>query len=111
MNISKLRALWSLVTGGWSGLAVYVLEAVNKWLASLDQSKIAQCALVAKSVANAIEALSPLLPSKYDAAVKATTSAVSTLAAALSDGNVTQEELGSNVCSIESAIKAWKKAV
>ena len=109
MNISKLGALWSLVTGGWSGLAVYVLEAVNKWLSSLDQSKIAQCALVAKSVANAIDALSPLLPSKYDAAIKATTAAVSKLAESLADGNVTQEELGDNVRSIESAIKAWKK--
>lgn len=46
-----------------------------------------------------------------DAAIKATTAAVSNLAESLADGNVTQEELGANVCSIESAIKAWKKAV
>ena len=111
MNISKFGALWSLVTGGWSGLAVYILEAVNRWLATLDKSKIAQCALVAKSVSNAIEALSPLLPSKYDSAIKATTAAVSNLAESLADGNVTQEELGANVDSVESAIKAWKKAV
>ena len=108
MNISKLGALWSLMTGGWAGLAVYILEALNKWLATLDQSKLAQAALVAKSVANAIDALAPLVPAKYADAIKSTTAAVSTLASALADGKVTQEELDANIDAIEAAIDAWK---
>lgn len=109
MNIGKFGALWSLVTGGWAGLAVYILEAVNKWLDTLDQSKIAQAALVAKSVANAIDALAPLVPTKYFDAIKATTSAVGTLATTLSDGKVTQDELDANIDAVEAAIDAWKK--
>lgn len=109
MNIGKFGALWALVTGGWAGLAVYILEAVNKYLATLDQSKIAQAALVAKSVANAIDALAPLVPTKYFDAIKATTSAVVTLATALADGKVTQDELDANIDAVEAAIDAWKK--
>ena len=109
MNISKLGALWSLMTGGWAGLAVYILEAINKWLATLDQSKIAQVALVVKSVSNAIDALAPLLPAKYTDAVKATTAVVSKLAESLADGKVTQEELDDNIDAVKAAIYAWKK--
>ena len=109
MDISKLGALWSLMTGGWSGLAVYILEAINKWLAIIDQSKIAQVALVVKSVSNAIDALAPLLPAKYADAVEATTAAVSKLAESLADGKVTKEELDDNIDAVEAAINAWKK--
>ena len=109
MDISKLGALWSLMTGGWAGLAVYILEAINKWLAILDQSNIAQFALVVKSVSNAIDALAPLLPAKYADAVKAMTAAVSKLAESIADGKVTQEELDDNIYAVEAAINAWKK--
>ena len=97
------------MTGGWAGLAVYILEAINKWLAILDQSKIAQVALVVKSVSNAIDALAPLLPVKYTDAVKATTAAVSKRAESLADGKVTKEELDDNIDAVEAAINAWKK--
>lgn len=109
MNIGKFGALWALVTGGWAGLAVYILEAANKYLAILNQSKIAHAALVAKSVANAIDALAPLVPTKYFDALKATTSAVGTLATSLADGKVTQDELDENIDAIEAAILAWKE--
>lgn len=55
MDISKLGALWSLMTGGWAGLAVYILEAINKWLAGLDVERLARAAAVVKAVANALE--------------------------------------------------------
>ena len=109
MNISKIRALWSLMTGGWAGLAVYILESLNKWLATLDRTKLAQAAIVVKSIANAIDALSPLIPAKYANALKATTAAVSTLAESLADGNITQEELDANIDAIEAAIAAWRE--
>ena len=84
MNISKLGALWKLMTGGWAGLAVYILESVNKWLATLDQSKLAQAAQIVKAVASAQEILlGTFLPLKYRAAATKTLEALNTLALAL----------------------------
>lgn len=111
MQISKLTALWKLMTGGWAGLAVYILEAVNKWLATLDQEKLARAASIVKAVANALEILTEtFLPAKFKAAAKATLDALNTLATALADGKITQEELDANIDAIEAAIFAWKEA-
>lgn len=111
MNISKFGALWSLMTGGWAGLAVYILEAVNKWLAKLDQTKLAQAAQIVKSVASALEILlGTFLPEKYRDAAQKTLEALNTLALALADGKVTQEELDAQIDAIEAAVLAWKEA-
>lgn len=109
MNISKFGAIWNFMTGGWSGLAVYVLEAVNKWLATLDAEKLAQAALVVKSLCNAVDALVPLIPLKYAAAAKATTHALATLAIALADGKLTKEELDVQIDAVEAAVEEWKR--
>lgn len=109
MQISKLTALWKLATGGFAGLAVYILEAVNKWLATLDQEKLARAAAIVKAVANAVEILlETFLPAKYQDAAKKTLEALNTLALALADGKVTQDELDANIDAIEAAIAAWK---
>lgn len=109
MNISKLKALWALATGGWAGLAVYILEAVNKWLAKLDQEKLAQTAAIVKSIANALAILiETFLPIRFVRAAKTTLDALNTLATALADGKITQEELDANIDAIEAAIEAWK---
>lgn len=110
MNISKLKALWALATGGWAGLATYILEAVNAALKKLDQTKLAQMAQVVGCVLAALKALSPLLPAKYAKACAATIEAVDELAQALADGKVTEEELDAIVDGIEAAIVAWKEA-
>ena len=111
MNISKLGALWKLMTGGWAGLAVYILEAVNKWLATLDQSKLAQAAQIVKAVASALEILlGTFLPLKYREAAQKTLEALNTLALALADGKITQEELDAQIDAIEAAVAAWKEA-
>lgn len=108
MNISKIGAVWNFLTGGWSGLAVYVLECVNRWLATLDAEKLAQAALVVKSLCNAVDAFVPLIPLKYAAACKATTNALATLALALADGQLTKEELDVQIDAVEAAIEAWR---
>lgn len=108
MEISKLRALWALVTGGWAGLAEYVLEAVNAALKKFDATRLAQFAQVVKSVANALIALTPLLPEKYRDAANETIGSVNTLALSLADGHVTQAELDECIDQIEAAIAAWK---
>lgn len=109
MEINKLKALWKLATGGFAGLAVYILEAVNQWLATLDQTKLAQAAQVVKSVASALEILlNTFLPVKYRTAATKTLDALNTLALALADGKITQDELDANIDAIEAAIESWK---
>lgn len=110
MNISKFKAVWSFVTGGWAGLAVFILGEVNGYLATLDQSRLAQFALVVKSLANAVDALAPLIPSRYAEAVLATTAALAALAQSLADGKITEEELDANIDAVQAAILAWKEA-
>lgn len=111
MNISKLGALWKLMTGGWTGLAVYILESVNQRLATLDQTKLAQAAQIVKAIASALEILlGTFLPVKYRDAAQKTLEALNTLALALADGKVTQEELDANIDAIEAAVLAWKEA-
>ena len=109
MNIGKFGALWSLVTGGWAGLAAYILEAVNKWLATLDQSKLAEVAKIVKAIASALAILlNTFLPEKFRPAAQKTLDALNTLVASLEDGKITQEELDANIDAVEAAVKAWK---
>lgn len=109
MNISKLKALWALTTGGWSGLAVYLLEAVNGWLKNLDQTRLARFAEIVRAMARVMQILADtFLPSKYRMAANATFDALDGLAVALADGQITQAELDANIDAIEAAIDAWK---
>lgn len=110
MNISKWGSLWALATGGFVGLATYILEAVNKWLATLDQSKLAEVAKIVNAVSSALQILlSTFLPAKYRMAATTTIDALNGLASALSDGTLTQEELDRQIALIEAAIAAWKE--
>lgn len=110
MDINKLTALWKLMTGGWAGLATYLLDAVNKWLATLDRGKLAYAASIVKAVANALEILlSTFLPAKYRTAAERTLDALNALALSLADGMITKEELDANIDAVEAAIEAWKE--
>jgi len=108
MEISKFKALWSLMTGGIAGLIKYILEVINEALKKLDPAKIAQVADVVKNVSNALVALVPLLPAKYQDAAKVTIEAINKLSDALKDGNVTEQELNDEIDAIKAAIDAWK---
>ena len=110
MDISKLGALWSLMTGGWAGLAAYILEAINKWLSGLDVERLARAAAVVKAVANALEILlNTFLSAKYRDAATKTLKALNALAESLADGKVTQDELDANIDAIEDAVVTWKE--
>lgn len=109
MKISKLKALWSLVTGGWSGLIVYILEAINNALNKLDPEKISKVSEVVTHIGNALVALVPLLPSKYQNAADMTIAAISKLAEALKDGAVSEQELNDEIDAVKKAIQAWKE--
>ena len=111
MEISKIKAIWALVTGGFAGLAVYLLEAVNKWFATLSRDKFARAASIVRAIANAISILiETFLPAKYVDAANKTLDALNTLAMSLEDGEVTKDELDADIDAVEAAIAAWKKA-
>jgi len=110
MNISKVKALWSLVTGGWAGLATYILDAINGWLATLDASKLAEAAKIVMSVNASLQLiLDSFLPEKYKAAAKLTIAALNNLAAALADGKLDDAELDTQIDCVEVAVEAWKE--
>lgn len=111
MNISKLGALWALMTGGWSGLVVYLLEAVNEALAKLDAAKLAEVAKIVKSVMDALHILGDtFVPERYRTACRFTVEALADLAVALQDGKLTKDELDAEIDAVEAAVEEWKKA-
>lgn len=109
LKISKLGALWALCSGGWAGLATYVLKVVNEFLATLDRDKLARTAEIVKAIANALTGIvSIFVPPKYSEAASVTIAALNSLATALADGKITQDELDAQVDAIGKAIAAWK---
>lgn len=109
MNISKLSALWALCTGGWSGLAVYLLEEVNAWLRNLDGVNLARFAEVVGTIGKALRLLGDcFLPAKYRPAASATCKVLDEFALALADGQITQSEIDANAEAIEAAVIEWK---
>ena len=110
MNISKIKAAWAFLTGGWSGLAQYMLKAVNALLAKCDADKCKRTATIAISIAAIVKtACDVFAPAAYKAAAAKTVDALETLAVALEDGNLTEAELNANIDAISSCIDAWKE--
>lgn len=110
MNISKWSALWSLVTGGWSGLIVYILEAVNAWLSTLDKLKLAEASKIVVALDSALKViLGSFLPDRYREAASATITALDALANALADGELTEGELNEQIDLIEACVAAWRE--
>ena len=110
MNISKIKAAWAFLTGGWSGLAQYMLKAVNALLAKCDADKCKRTATIAISIAAIVKtACDVFAPDKYKSAAAKTVDALETLAVALEDGNLTEDELNTNIDAISTCIDAWKE--
>lgn len=110
MNISRFGALWALVTGGWSGLAIYALEGVNSLLAKCDVETLKKTAKIVSSVATTVKGVIEVFVSKEAVknAAGLTVSALEDLAKALEDGELTKDELDSNIETITSCVNAWK---
>lgn len=112
MNISN----WKLVTkflfgGGVSGVIEYVLEILNNALAALPgatQVKIQAVLNIALKVLNVLNAVKWLVPTKWQTAYMFTLEAVSYAVSALTDLNITTEEIAVVREKVEKAIDAWK---
>lgn len=110
MNISKIKAAWAFLTGGWSGLAQYLLQAVNAVLEKCDAEKCRKTATIAISVAAIVKtACDVFAPEKYKVAAANTVDALETLATALEDGQLTEAELNDNIDAISTCVEAWKE--
>ena len=109
MEISKIRAAWAFLTGGWSGLAEYLLKVVNAALSKADSAKMRKTATIAISCAAIVKtACEAFAPDKYKAAAAKTVDALETLAVALEDGTLTEGELSANIDAIGGCVAAWK---
>lgn len=110
MNISKIKAAWAFLTDGWSGLFQYLLEAVNSLLAKCDAEKLKSSAKISLGVAAIVKtACDTFAPDKYKSAATKTIDALTTLASALEDGNLTAAEIDANIKAISDCIDAWKE--
>ena len=114
MKLSKMKALWALVTGGWAGLAGYALEVGNSVLAGANRETLAKSAEIVRGVANSIQlaltTFAAQIKPVYAEAGLRTVEAVNTLALALADGTITTDELDANIETVRAAIEAWQAA-
>lgn len=110
MEISKIKAAWAFLTGGWSGLAEYLLTQVSKGLAKCDTTKLSKTATIAISIAAVVKtACEVFAPEKYKAAAAKTVDALEAMATALEDGNLTADEITANIQAISACIETWKE--
>ena len=111
MDISKLKIAWKYLTGGMGGVTDYLLDLLNKALASIDPAKKEQIQGVlnlAQRVLSTLTSLSWLVPTKWMTAYNCTITAVGSVVNALKDLKVEASELDQIRESFEDAIEAWK---
>ena len=109
MKWSNIKALWSLVTDGWSGLMKYVLEFVNIALQKLDGEKLKRASQSAVNVAAVVStAVGVFVDEKYREAANKTVDALKDLALYIEDGELSSAELNANIEAVNKCIDAWK---
>ena len=109
MKWSNIKALWSLVTDGWSGLMKYVLEFVNMALQKLDGEKLKRASQIAVNIAAVVStAVGVFVDEKYRDAANNTVDALKDLALYIEDGELSSAELNANIEAINKCIDAWK---
>ena len=109
MKWSNIKALWSLVTDGWSGLIKYALEFVNAALQKFDAEKLRSASRMAVNIAAVVSAaVGVFVDEKYRDASNKTVDALKNLAISIEDGELSSEELNANIEAINKCIDAWK---
>ncbi len=109
MKWSNIKALWTLVTDGWSGLMKYVLGFVNMALQKLDGEKLRKASQIAVNVAAVVSAaVGVFVDEKYRDAANKTVEALKDLALGIEDGELSSAELNANIEAVNTCIDAWK---
>jgi len=116
MNISKIKAVWKLTTGGVAGLIEYLLDLFNDQVLAKVKDK-EEFAAYAEDVAQFVFFLDGVMnrhtkwmSDAKRAAFSATINAVKELADALKDCKFEASELDAVIEKIKAAIEAWKAA-
>lgn len=111
LEVSNWSLVWNYLTGGFGGVADYLLDILNNALKNLDASKkdnIQSVLNFALKILATINALSWLCPTKWQTALKSTVAAIDKLIEALSDLSVTQAELTAVYGKFVTAVECWK---
>ena len=109
MKWSNIKALWSLVTDGWSGLMKYGLEFVNSALQKFDADKLRSASRISVNIAAVVSAaVGVFVDEKYRDAANKTVEALKDLALSIEDGELSNDELNANIEAINKCIDAWK---
>lgn len=111
MKISTFKIAWSYLTGGMGKVTDYLLDILNSSLAKIDgtnKTKVQSVLNLSQKVLSTLVNLKWLVPTKWQTAYGATLSAVTSVCDALSDLEITKDELDSLKKSFSEAIDAWK---
>ena len=109
MKWSNIKAVWELVTAGWTGLIKYALEFVNAALQKLDGDKLKRASQIAVNVAAVVStAVGVFVDEKYREAANKTVDALKDLALSIEDGELSSAELNANIEAVNRCIDAWK---
>ena len=109
LDISTLGLLWAKLTGGWSGVGVYICKAVTKLLKKAKAEDLSKYGDIVVKVAELVKLIvNDFVPEKYKEAALATVAAIQTLADHIKDGEYTQEEFDADIDNIEKCVDAWK---
>lgn len=111
MNVSKLKLLIKYIFGGFDSVVEYLLDIVNRALKSLDpatKERIAAARNVVSAVLSTLDAFQWLCPARWQHAYVSTIVAVQGTLSALSDCEITQDELAKLVPAFKDAVAAWR---
>ena len=116
MEISKMKAMLALLTGGVAGIIKYVLDVFNQQVLAKIPNKETGAKYLkdAQAVYTLLRAIMDNHADDFSAQRKeifvAILAAVEELTKVLEDFTVSETELDAVVAKIQAAIDAWKKA-
>lgn len=111
LEISKFKLAWKYLFGGAANVAEYLLELLNSALASIPEGGAANCQAVlnySKKILATLKAFQWLIPTKWQMAYEKTLEAVGKAVEALTDLQLSSEEIANVYDACVVAVEAWK---
>lgn len=112
MNISYMKIAWNYLTGGSGKVADYVLDIANAALSKIDTNRketVSAAINTAMKCMGVLDAISWLVPTKWQRAYRHTLDALECTITILDDFTITPEELWAAKAKNEFAVKSWKE--
>ena len=111
ISISKFKILWKFLFGGKEAVLDYVIDVANNLFVKLAEAKQEQVKgylAQAQKILATMQSVKWLCPSKWQEAYGDTVEAFKTVVVALSDLNVTTEEIKDCYAAFMTAYAAWR---